>query len=103
MANGKGINTVEINGEVIHITDLDSSTLCDHWSKRQRELRDLYDVNTKANAGWRGVILKLIGVNLPDRNTIYLGGVGTNNQSLYSHEIQFSKTSEDMSEGRNNT
>jgi hypothetical protein len=67
MATRGGINTVLIDGEYRHITDVGQTVLCNEWSKRQREINELYSINTKANKGWRGVILKLIGINLPMR------------------------------------
>jgi len=84
MITGKGINTVEIDGEVKHITDLDPATLSSEWAKRQRELGELYRINAEANKGWRGVLLGLIGVHLPDKCTIYIGGVDSKKQPLYS-------------------
>ncbi|MBL4898750.1 MAG: hypothetical protein JKX76_03765 [Colwellia sp.] len=79
MVSGKGINTVHIDGKVIHITDLDSPTLCEQWSKRQRELNDLYEINTKANSGWKGLVLKLLGITLPDKKGGFLGGINSKN------------------------
>ncbi|MGK0269851.1 MAG: hypothetical protein ACI88H_000484 [Cocleimonas sp.] len=32
MISGKSINTVEIDGEVIHIPDLEPNILCDEWA-----------------------------------------------------------------------
>lgn len=98
MSTGKGINTVEIDGQVVHITDLSPEQLCDQWAKRQRELNDLYEVNRKANSGWRGFILGLIGIRLPDKNVYFLGGRSSTGESLYSHHAQRGKTSEGMSE-----
>lgn len=75
MIEGGGINTVKINGQYVHITDLDSKALCAEWTKLKHEINELYEINRKANAGWRGVILSLLGIRLPDRNVITLGGV----------------------------
>ena len=83
MINRGGINTVKINGEYVHITNLDHQTLCAEWAKRQREISDLYDVNKKANQGWRGIVLSLLGIHLPDRNVIILGGIDSKNESIY--------------------
>lgn len=58
MITGNGINTVTVNGKVKHITELDDITLCLEWTKLREE-----------NRGWRGFILRLIGVNLPDKRT----------------------------------
>lgn len=84
MTTSGGINTVKLNSEFIHITDLDEKTLCEEWAKRQRDLRELYDINLKANQGWCGMILKIIGVNLPERNVVVLGGISSDNRPLYS-------------------
>lgn len=62
---GNGINTVIINGEVKHITDLDDITLCAEWAKLIKERNELYKINQQANKGWRGLVLHLIGVSLP--------------------------------------
>lgn len=59
-----GINTVKLNGEFIHITDLDAQTLCSEWTKEQLIINNLYAANRKANAGWRGMVLRAIGVRL---------------------------------------
>lgn len=74
MITGGGINT----GQYVHITDLDSKALCAEWTKLKHELNELYEINRKANEGWRGVILSQLGVRLPDRNVrnvITIGGV----------------------------
>ena len=64
-----GINTVTVNGKVKHITELDDITLCLEWTKLREENNRLYEINNQANRGWRGFILRLIGVNLPDKRT----------------------------------
>lgn len=69
MITGNGINTVTVNGKVKHITELDYITLCLEWTKLREENNRLYEINNKANRGWRGFILRLIGVNLPDKRT----------------------------------
>jgi len=84
MVTKGGINTVKINGEYVHITDLDSQTLCAEWTKRQSELNELYAINAKANEGWRGMLLKLIGIKLPDKRVIKLGGMDSKGESIYS-------------------
>lgn len=66
-----GINTVLVDDEYIHITDLDHEQLCTEWAKRQRELKDLYAINSKINKswfGWKVVLLRLLGVSLQDRS-----------------------------------
>lgn len=66
-SHGGGIHTVLIDGRHVHITELDHAALCEAWAKRQREINELYSVNKQANEGWRGVVLRLIGVVLPER------------------------------------
>ena len=61
---GTGINTVTLNGEVIHITELDPAILCAHWSKLKLENRELRKCINSANSGWRGAVLRLIGIRL---------------------------------------
>ncbi|WP_223699381.1 hypothetical protein, partial [Escherichia fergusonii] len=68
MLTGNGINTVTVNGKVKHITELDDITLCLEWTKLREENNRLYEINNQANRGWRGFILRLIGVNLPDKS-----------------------------------
>ncbi|MDI5530377.1 hypothetical protein MJI67_22505, partial [Salmonella enterica subsp. enterica serovar Cerro] len=67
---GNGINTVRINNEVKHITELDPVTLSLEWAKLKNENNELYRSIKEANSGWRGFILRLIGVHLPDGKTI---------------------------------
>lgn len=59
------INTICVNGIVKHITDIDSKTLCFEWSKLMNERNTLYKINKQAKTGWRGFVLRLIGVSLP--------------------------------------
>lgn len=51
------------------IRELDDITLCLEWTKLREENNRLYEINNQANRGWRGFILRLIGVNLPDKRT----------------------------------
>lgn len=67
MISGRGINTVVIGGEVKHITDLDEVTLCNEWSKMRREINNLYDANRIANSGWKGFVIRLLGIKLPEK------------------------------------
>ncbi|MFZ3896672.1 hypothetical protein [Salmonella enterica] len=80
---GNGINTVNINGEVKHISELDPATLCIEWAKLKNENAELYRCNREANSGWRGLILRLIGVRLPDGKTICLRGINARKDSIY--------------------
>lgn len=65
----QGASLVTVNGKVKHITELDDITLCLEWTKLREENNRLYEINNQANRGWRGFILRLIGVNLPDKRT----------------------------------
>ncbi|MCI1029618.1 hypothetical protein [Pantoea dispersa] len=80
---GTGVNTVRIGGEVRHITELDATTLSIEWSKLKTENADLYIYNRKVNQGWRGFILRLIGVHLPDKERVILGGINARKNSVY--------------------
>jgi hypothetical protein len=93
----KGANTVEIDGEVIHITDLAPDVLCEQWTKKQRELKDLYRINSDINNGWKGWVLSLLGINLPDKKGVWLMGVDSKNNSLYQHKSTIGKTDDGMS------
>lgn len=84
MANtGNGINTVHINGEVKHITELDELTLCNEWSKLKRENNELYEINRIANSGWRGFVLRLISVSLPDKHRVSIKGIDAKGKNIY--------------------
>ena len=83
MATVGGIHTVLIDGTHRHITDLNKDMLCDVWAKRQRELNELYSINASANKGWRGVILAMLGIHLPNRNGIKLGGIDSKGKPIY--------------------
>lgn len=83
MRSGRGINTVILGKEVKHILDLDDVTLCGEWSKLNRELADLYDINKKANSGWKGFVLRLLGINLPDKSGVLLCGENAKKESIY--------------------
>lgn len=80
---GEGINTVRVNGEVKHISELDPATLSIEWSKLKNENSELYRCIKEANSGWRGFILRLIGVRLPDGQTICIRGTNARNDSIY--------------------
>jgi hypothetical protein len=72
--------------------------LCDQWCKRQRELKDLYEINRMANSGWKGLVLSLLGIHLPDKRTVFLGGKSSGGDALYSHHAQLGRTSGGMPE-----
>ncbi|EDQ1243314.1 TPA: hypothetical protein ACGQLE_004294 [Escherichia coli] len=80
---GSGINTVQINGEVKHITELDALTLSKEWEKLKNENAALYSYNREVNQVWRGFILRLVGVNLADKVRITLKGINARKESVY--------------------
>ncbi|SUX79721.1 Uncharacterised protein [Citrobacter youngae] len=80
---GTGINTVRIGDEVKHITELDAQTLMHEWSKLKKENADLYDYNRQVIRGWRGFILRLMGIHLPDKNHVCLHGINVRKESIY--------------------
>ncbi|CAH0300249.1 hypothetical protein SRABI13_04361 [Erwinia aphidicola] len=67
MKTGNGINTVSVNGKLKHITELDDLTLCNEWLKLKKDNDQLYEFNREVSKGWRGFILKIIGINLPKK------------------------------------
>lgn len=77
-----GINTVRIGGEVKHITELDALTLMHEWSKG-KENAHLYDYNRQVNRGWRGFVLRLMGIHLPDNDRVRLQGINARKESIY--------------------
>lgn len=83
MMTGNGVNTVRIGGEVKHITNLDALTLTHEWSKLNKENAELYSYNRQVTHGWRGFILHLMGIHLPDGVRVKLGGVNARKESVY--------------------
>jgi hypothetical protein len=83
MVTKLGITTVTIDGQNKNILELNPIELNSEWIKLKHEINDLYEVNAKVNQGWRGIMLRLIGVNLPDRKGIILGGINSKGQTLY--------------------
>ncbi|EGT5662975.1 hypothetical protein AGJ34_21620 [Cronobacter dublinensis subsp. dublinensis] len=81
---GSGINTVCIEGEIKHITDLDAMTLSNEWSKLKNENAALYRYNHQASQGWRGHALRLMGVHLLDKERVRLEGINAQKKSAYS-------------------
>jgi hypothetical protein len=84
MNAGAGINTLWINGEIKHIFELDELTLQAEWAKLKKEIDDLYQINAIANSGWRGIILRFLGISLPDKRTIFIGGVTAKGEFPYT-------------------
>ena len=80
---GRGINTVRIGDEVKHIAELDALTLMHEWSKLKKENADLYDYNGQVNRGWRGFILRLMGIHLPEKKRVCLYGINARKESIY--------------------
>lgn len=60
-----GIAAVRHNDKVMLISELDPVTLSLKWSELKEDNIRLYEVNEKYSSGWRGFILKIIGVRLP--------------------------------------
>ncbi|EAO8023258.1 hypothetical protein EFH81_24885 [Salmonella enterica] len=83
MTTGDGINTVRISNEVKHITELDALILCSEWAKLKKENSDLYEYHREINSGWRGVILRLLGIYLPDKRDVFLKGINAKGESIY--------------------
>lgn len=79
MMTGTGINTVRINGENKHITELDAITLSNEWSKLKNENADLYRYNHQVSQGWRGLVLR----HLPDKKRVRLEGINARKESVY--------------------
>ncbi len=86
MVTKLGITTVTIDGQNKNILELNPLELNSEWIKLKHEVNDLYEINEKANQGWRGVILRLFGVNLPDRKGVILGGIDSKGHALYGNE-----------------
>lgn len=84
MVTRRGVAAVTINGQIKNIYELNPLELQFEWIKLKHEINDLYSINAKANEGWRGAILKLIGVHLPDRKLIKLGGVNSKGEKILS-------------------
>jgi hypothetical protein len=40
-----------------------------------KENADLYDYNRQVNRGWRGFILRMMGIHLPDNDRVRLQGI----------------------------
>ncbi|HBZ8586293.1 TPA: hypothetical protein MM852_003586 [Salmonella enterica subsp. enterica] len=79
----KNFLVVRINGEIKHITELDAITLSNEWSKLKNENADLYRYNHQVSQGWRGLVLRLIGVHLPDKERVRLEGINARKESVY--------------------
>lgn len=75
-----GINTVIVEGEAKHITEVDDMTLLKEWAKLKRENNKLYALNEKICSGWRGFVLRMLGVRLPCRKPVILLGADAKNE-----------------------
>ncbi|KAA8833894.1 hypothetical protein CLQ43_27400 (plasmid) [Klebsiella pneumoniae] len=60
-----------------------SLTLMHEWSKLKKENADLYDYNGQVNRGWRGFILRMMGIHLPDNDRVRLQGINARKDSIY--------------------
>lgn len=76
-----GIHTVIVEGEAKHIIALDDVTLCNEWAKLKRENNRLYAANENNCSGWRGFVLRLLGITLPCRKPVILLGADGKNQN----------------------
>jgi hypothetical protein len=45
------------------------------WSRLKKENAHLYDYNRQVNRGWRGFVLRLMGIHLPDNDRVRLQGI----------------------------
>ncbi len=81
-----------INGNKANINDLTHPELNAEWLKLKDEIQGLYISNEDAYngwKGWRGVLLKLIGVNLPLIRGEYL--FTTSNEKLKLKIMEYKK------------
>lgn len=76
-----GIHTVIVEGEAKHITELDDVTLCTEWAKLKGENNRLYAANEKICYGWRGLVLRMLGITLQCRKPVILLGADEKNQN----------------------
>lgn len=83
-STGQGMCAVNVGERVVHITEVDDATLCMEWTKLKRELADVYSINRRANSGWRGIVIRLLGIHLPDKNKVLLGGINALGESTYT-------------------
>jgi hypothetical protein len=67
---------------VKHITELDALTLMHEWSRLKKENAHLYDYNRQVNRGWRGFVLRLMGIHLPDNDRVRLQGINARRTHL---------------------
>lgn len=74
---------LKVGDDIMHITELDEPTLTKEWSKLVRELDDVYSINHRNNTGWRGLVLRLMGIHLPDGKRIRLLGKNARGEAIY--------------------
>jgi hypothetical protein len=53
--------------------------------RAQDHADNLYSINSKSNKGWRGFILRLIGVHLPEKGSVVFGGYNMKVKSCPIH------------------
>lgn len=63
--------------------ELKQVAIMHEWSKLTKENADLYDYNHQVNRGWRGFILRLMGIHLPEKNRVCLYGINPRKESIY--------------------
>lgn len=67
-----------------HEIEKQLSTKLKNKSKLENELAELYRINSKINKSWKGKILRLLGVNLPDNQAVKFGGINAKGEHIYS-------------------
>lgn len=65
-----------------HITELDALTLMHEWSRLKKENAHLYAYNRQVNRGWRGFVLRLMGIHLPDNDRVRLQGINARKEPI---------------------
>ena len=76
-----GIHTVIVVGLAMHITGLVDFTLCYVCAMLIIVNNRLYAANEKICSGWRGFVLRLLGITLSCRKPVILLGADAKNQN----------------------
>ncbi|PXM14880.1 hypothetical protein DMT32_26600 [Klebsiella variicola] len=56
---------------------------CPLSSQKYQDLPDGAETTLTVNRGWRGFILRLMGIHLPDKNRVCLHGINVRKESIY--------------------
>lgn len=48
----------------------------------EKENAHLYDYNRQVNRGWRGFVLRLMGIHLPDNDRVRLQGINARKEPI---------------------